>query len=249
MEQNWKWDMEQNWIRLPLDGANNVRELGGIPAMGGKPTAWHAFLRSDQLSKVTNKDREMLLAYGVRTVIDLRSESETVQCPDHAELLSAVQYHHIPFIEIDVSPQGQAETVERLRDLSSLYLSLLEQRDVIRLLFDRIAQAPRGCILFHCTAGKDRTGVLSMLLLMLAGVDRQDCVANYIQSYTNLTRNPAFLYLRENGYHSLICSDASDIETAYDSVASAPGGIQGFLHNCGVTDSCMEQVQKRLWIS
>lgn len=237
--------MGKNWIRLPLDGAYNVRELGGLPAMGGEQTAWHAFLRSDQLSELTDRDIEMLLDYGVRTVIDLRSDSETGESPDRPKLLSCVRYSHIPFIEIDISPEGQAKTIESLRDLGNLYLSLLGRRDVVRQLFMEIEQAPEGCILFHCTAGKDRTGVLSLLLLMLAGVDRQDCETNYMQSFINLTRNPEFMYLSENGYHGLVRSDAGDIDRAYEHIASYFGGIRGFLRDCGISDSCMDQVRAR----
>lgn len=107
-------------------------------------------------------------------------------------------------------------------------------------------EAPDGCILFHCTAGKDRTGVLALMLLMLAGVDRQDCETNYMQSFTNLTRNPQFAYLSQNGYHYLVRSDAEDIDKAYNHIASYPHGIKGFLEGCGISRACMERVCHRM---
>lgn len=214
--------------------------------MDGHQTAWHAFLRSDQLSGLTAEDREMLLAYGLSTVIDLRSPGETEKRPDSQELLESILYCHIPFMEADISPEGQAGALDSLQDLGSLYLSLLERKDVIRQLFRQMDEAPDGCILFHCTAGKDRTGVLALMLLMLAGVDRQDCETNYMQSFTNLTRNPQFAYLSQNGYHYLVRSDAEDIDKAYDHIASCPHGIKGFLEGCGISRACMERVCHRM---
>lgn len=237
--------MEQNWIRLPLKGAHNVRELGGIPARDGRQTGWHRFLRADQLSQLTENDREMLLAYGVTSIIDLRSESETAAGPDSPQLLRCVEYYHIPFMEADLSPQGQARIKEELRSLSGLYVSLLKREHIVRRLFMHIEQAPPGCVLFHCTAGKDRTGVLSLLLLMLAGVDKQDCQANYMQSFTNLTRDDRFNRMSKSGYHHLVRSDAQDIEPAYDYIASFPQGIYGYLAGCGLTESCIKNVQAR----
>lgn len=213
--------------------------------MDGRQTGWHGFLRGDQLSDLTDRDIEILLDYGVKTVMDLRSASETAKRPDHPDLLNRVRYCHIPFLEEDLSPQGQADMKEALQDLSGLYLSLLKRKTVIRQIFLEIQSAPQGCILFHCTAGKDRTGVLSLLLLMLAGANRQDCQTNYMQSFTNLTRNEIFTRLSEKGYYHLVRSEADDIMPSYDYIASFPQGILGFLHDCGVPASCVEQVRLR----
>lgn len=237
--------MNRNWIRLPLKGADNVRELGGLPAMDGRQTAWHRFLRADQLAGLTAEDMELLLSYGVKTVIDLRSASEAAVHPDSPQLLKHVEYYRIPFMEADLSPQGQARLADIPQDLGVMYLALLKKKEVIRQLFTRMELAPEGCILFHCTAGKDRTGVLALMLLMLAGADRQDCLTNYIQSFINLTRNERFTQLSQNGYHSLIRSDAEDITAPYDYIESFPQGIRGFLWDCGVSASCMEHVKER----
>lgn len=238
--------MKRNWIRLPLDGAYNVRELGGLPAKDGTQTAWHRFLRADHLEELTGRDAEMLLAYGVRTVIDLRSPSETAEHPDYAGLLTRVEYHNIPFLEQDLSPQGQAWEKEHLVDLSTLYLSLLKRHSIIKTVLETIAAAPDGCILFHCAVGKDRTGVLALLLLMLAGVDKQDCQTNYMQSFTNLTRRELFRQMKDSEYGILVQSDADYIAAAYDYVAARDQGIDGFLKECGISAGCIAGVRRRI---
>lgn len=238
--------MKRNWIRLPLEGAHNVRELGGLPAQGGKQTAWHRFLRADCLEELTERDAALLLEYGVRTVIDLRSPSETVQHPDYAGLLASVEYHNIPFLEQDLSPQGQAWAKEQLMDLSSLYLSLLKRQQILKTILEQMEAAPDGCVLFHCAVGKDRTGVVALLLLMLAGVDKQDCQTNYMQSFTNLTRSEVFRQLKDSEYARMVKSDVEYIEAAYDYVAAWDHGIDGFLRDCRITADCISGIRRRM---
>lgn len=239
-------DMKRNWIRLPLDGAHNVRELGGLPAKGGRQTAWHRFLRADSLEELTDRDTELLLGYGVNTVIDLRSPSETVQHPDYAGLLARVEYHNIPFMEQDLSPEGQAWAKEQLADLSSLYISLLKRKNIVKAVLEQIAAAGDGCLLFHCAVGKDRTGVLALLLLMLAGVDKQDCQTNYMQSFTNLTRREVFRKLKDSEYAKMVQSDVEYIEAAYDYVMAWDQGIDGFLKDCRITADCIADIRCRM---
>lgn len=238
--------MKRNWIRLPLQGACNVRDLGGLPTADGRQTQWHRFLRSDNLHELTDDDMEKLKAYGVKMVIDLRSRAEAEKHPDRAEILSWVEYHNIPFLEEDLSPEGQAAAKEKLTGLSQLYLGLLKRKPVIKELFERIAEVQDGCVLFHCAVGKDRTGVLAMLLLMLAGVDRQDCQANYMQSFVNLTRKEWFRHIKESALNELIRSDAEFITAAYDYVADFAGGIDGFLMDCEISPECIAEVRGRI---
>lgn len=238
--------MKRNWIRLPLEGACNVRELGGYSTMDGMQTGWHRFLRSDNLSGLTETDVAKLLEYGVSTVIDLRSKSEIIKHPDHAGLLTQVQYLGIPFLEEDLSPEGQEQLRGKNIDYSDLYLALLRRSQIIKELFEQIAAAPKGCVLFHCAVGKDRTGVLAMLLLALAGVDKQDCQTNYMQSFVNLNRKEEFRQLNDTEYSGLLRSDPEFIEAAYDIVTGYSGGIEGFLQSCGISAECIVTVRRRI---
>lgn len=207
--------MQQNWIRLPLQGATNARELGGIPCRSGQ-TAWHRFLRSDELSGLSGQDVCFLLEYGVTTIIDLRSPAEIEKAPDHPDLLKATAYHSIPFIQEDVSPEAQADFMRNLSNLWELYKYLILQKSSVKQIFETIANAPDGAVLFHCTAGKDRTGITALLLLMLAGVDTQDCQANYMQTYVHLTRNDKFAKLLGTKAEYLLESSPETIARAYD---------------------------------
>lgn len=89
---------------LALAGTRNTRELGGYPAACGRKTRRHAFLRSDGLSGLTDKDVQMLLDYGVCCVVDLRSESETAAAPSRLADVPGVDYYSIPMLDEAASP-------------------------------------------------------------------------------------------------------------------------------------------------
>ncbi len=179
---------ESNWQRLPLTGAYNVRDLGGYP-VGMRQTKWHAFLRGDKLHDMTDEDCDFVYRYGVRTVIDLRSEAETKRDPDRVCNEGGIAYVRASLSDED--PEDPA-IIKKLSEVvaegnftpKDIYVYYLENKSSIRTIFRAMAQAPENtAILFHCSDGKDRAGIISMLLLMLAGVSRTDCIADYMASY------------------------------------------------------------------
>lgn len=242
---------ERTWARLPLDGALNVRELGGYPTANGSQTQYHRFLRSDCLNRLSTYDVRFLYDYGVRAVIDLRDASEVADSPDSL-LGSDVAYANIPLLEFNAA---EAEKVQKHLDentfsMEAIYRHILEHYEGVRACFRFMADAPEGCILFHCAVGKDRTGILAMLLLSLAGVDKWDIVADYVQTWPNLMRDEAF---REDWYdparalyRSGMSSAPEFIEFAYDALEEEHHGVEGYLLECGVPDQDVAKVRQRL---
>ena len=168
---------------LVLAGTRNTRELGGYPAACGRKTRRHAFLRSDGLSGLTDKDVQMLLDYGVCCVVDLRSESETAAAPSRLADVPGVDYYSIPMLDEAASQGFTGGMPERMGDV---YVKLLSGRgDAFARIIRIFAQHSGGTVLFNCTAGKDRTGVTAMLLLLLAGVPCEIVVADYSVSEAN----------------------------------------------------------------
>ncbi len=238
----------QNWVRLPLEGAFNVRELGGLPTRGGGQTAWHRILRSDDISRLTDNDVRFLQEYGVSMVIDLRSPSEAAEKADRLGTHCGMQYANIPLMDdADLSKASQMELADNV-SMADMYVEMLEHKEAVKRVFDIIADAPDGCVLFHCAAGKDRTGVLAMLLLMLAGADKQDCLNNYIQSYVNLTRDDRYneMVKAYSAVKHMMESRPEYLEGAYQYVNGFFGGIEGYLESCGVSNQKIFCVRDRL---
>ena len=248
---------ELDWTRLPLEGAHNVRELGGYPVSGGGQTRYHRFLRADGLNNLTEHDREFLYGYGVRTVIDLRDSFEVEQDPDQM-IGGDVVWANYPLLGLNIA---DFESVQSFDDLerqwtqnppafTEVYDMILSARENIRRCFELIAEAPEGCVLFHCMAGKDRTGILAMLLMSLAGCDKWDCVASYMQSRVNLMRNGWYAADWERqeemeGRENFSDSPIYAIDHAWETV-QAQGGVVPYLRACGVTHDQLAVVRSRL---
>lgn len=161
---------------LPLEGAYNVRDLGGYPAAGGQTVRKGQFLRGASLSHLTASDRTFLLQYGLAAIIDLRSPFEAERNPDPD---FGIPVFSFPLLDSLNSKDFQGALPE---SLSQMYIQLLDQCSSVFAAIFRFMSQSDGCALFHCTAGKDRTGLCAMLLLSLAGVDDDTIIADYAAS-------------------------------------------------------------------
>ncbi len=233
------------WVRLPIKNAFNVRELGGYPVNGGQ-TAYGRFLRADSLHQLCEEDIRFLKAYGVRTVIDLRSSAERMEKPENeiVEKMGAV-YHHMPLFE-DVT-SADAETRGSDVRLWQIYQWLLGMPEKLLPVLECMADAPEGCVVFHCAAGKDRTGIIAMLLLLLAGAEPADCVTNYMQSEMNLRRSRAWRNQPEyEKYHRFLSSAQEDMEACCEWMEEKWDGVEDYLQKGGMRRSSMEKLKMRL---
>lgn len=236
----------ENMVRLPLEKAYNVRELGGYCTGDKKVTAWHRFLRSDAVDKLTEGDVSFLKEYGLKTVIDLRSDEEAERDPDVFVNNNEIDYYHLPLMTEqvdDVTINADSFHIE----LKSFYLALLKETNKIKKIMDAIAMAKEGCILFHCTAGKDRTGIIAMLLLGLANVNRTDIIANYEISYTILSANPNLKFDPSRTDISVIFSKPETISACLDYITENFQDIFGYLYSCGVSTENITKIKQRLF--
>lgn len=168
-------------VPLPLKSIRNARDLGGYPFTttdGTRgTTAFRAFVRAGSLRGISAGDIEALHQYGVRRIVDLRSPFELKYMPDDFSRgrRRGFEYVSVPMLD-QLNSSGFGDALpERMSDV---YIQLLdEDADDIRSVMESLDGD--GVSLFHCRAGKDRTGVIAMLLLGLAGVDDDHIVADY----------------------------------------------------------------------
>ena len=171
--------MMQYERHIRLEGAHNVRDLGGYPTAAGRTTRWRAFLRADALHGLTPADMQTLLDLGLRTIIDLRSDIEISRQPSAFIGHDAVRYHHVPLFDGLAPVDAMAQKMTAF-DLSTRYADAAEHcRPAISRVAAIIAMAEEGTVLFNCTAGKDRTGIVAAMLLSLAGVDNEEIATDY----------------------------------------------------------------------
>jgi protein-tyrosine phosphatase len=159
---------------LPLRGTYNVRDLGGYVAAGDRVTRWRTLLRSDALHRLDAEAHAVLDAIGVRTVVDLRSDEEVQRAPDQLSGLS-LRVLHRPLY----APRTPMATVPR-RTLAETYVSLIDERPQALVGAVRELAAPDALpAIVHCTAGKDRTGMVVALVLSAIGVEHDVIVEDF----------------------------------------------------------------------
>lgn len=183
--------------RLPLSETYNLRDLGDFPINLNQSTKSHQFLRSDALEKVTDSEMKYLSEYGLKLIIDLRNDSEVLKHPDSICHFSEFVYERVPLLnKIKMKDQDNQMAKDLYsRSLNEIYLDIIHSYDEIRTIFNLFKEYQNHCILFHCSAGKDRTGIITFLLLKLAGVSDLDIIADYEVSFTYLL--PRTMKLKE----------------------------------------------------
>ena len=165
---------------LLWDGCNNVRDLGGLRTCDGRITRWGAIVRSDTPARLTEAGWSALYAYGIRTIISLRTDGM-----EEDELTIPPGYADITAVQAAIEDFTDKEFVQQwvVTDFwgTPLYFkdAFLRWPERHAAVISAIARARPGGVLFHCIRGYDRTGIIALLLLALAGVMPDDIITDY----------------------------------------------------------------------
>jgi protein tyrosine/serine phosphatase len=241
---------------LTWDGCLNVRDLGGFPADGGE-TRFGSVVRADSVSQLTRAGWEALAGYGVRTVLDLRGDHEREDDPPrdlHVEVL------HVPFMEASEEEWEEiAAELEALVDepvpvaTRDAYLIFLERfRPNVGAAVRAVAHAPEGAVVIHCVGGKDRTGLLTALLLYLAGVPVEEIAADYALSEERLRpRHEKWIEAAQSDAERrqleriAQCPPEAIVEV-FAELGRRYGSVEDYLRAAGVSDEELELARARL---
>jgi protein-tyrosine phosphatase len=183
-------DRASNPARLvALEAVHNFRDLGGYKTSDGRTTKWRTLFRADGLYRLTPGDVVLLEPLGLRTVIDLRSDTELAERGRFPVDAHPVVFHHLPIIDATWSTTDQPAYQ---RDEDFLIRAYQEMLTVgaprFAMAFEALAQPDALPAVFHCAAGKDRTGLLAALLLGSLGVSHDDIVADYALTVEGMAR-------------------------------------------------------------
>ncbi len=184
--------MERCYRRLPLDGLLNARDLGGYPTGDGRMTHFHALVRSEAPQKLTEADLAFLQDYGIKTSIDFRGDREVDRQPSALKDAGWLRYVRSPTFNEQVAfasrqkRQRPGPAMTAFVDWGEKYIEMAEDCwQWARTTLEIIAESEGG-VLYNCTTGKDRTGMISALVLGICGVPDNDIVADYCISQVYL---------------------------------------------------------------
>ena len=244
---------DQRERRLAWDGCLNARDLGGYATADGRETRWGRVVRSASLEALTPAGQDALAAYGVRTVVDLRSADELAAFPnpfaaDEEAKRHGIAYIHAPLVDPAAGDPPPFTT------LADLYAGMFDRFACqIAGVMTTIAGAAEGGVLVHCRAGKDRTGLICALLLDLARVDRATIAADYAlnaeclreQELDYVENGPGDRAEREK-ILTVYAPTAAVMTETLDRLAARHGGAEPYLLQAGVSTGEIAALRERL---
>lgn len=243
---------------IPLQGAWNVRTFAGLQGRHG-PIPANAFVRTADLGRLTDADRDALVAAGVKLDIDLRTADEEAQSPDLLARDDRFDYQRISLMGTE-KMDLQKMMASFPDSLGEAYVQWLDySQPQFKQVFRRIAAQQDGAVLFHCTAGKDRTGIIAGLLLDLAGVSKAEIVHNYAISAHYLEGQPKdsamnaqlMALVKQNPeigrkMAGMAGTAPDNMEQFLAALHSQYGGAEGYLKAIGVSEQEIQQLKVRL---
>lgn len=238
---------------LEWDGCLNVRDLGGVPLPGGGETRRGVLVRSDNIRQLTESGWRALAAHGVVRIVDLRWPEELADDEPPGVDIDVV---HVSLLgELDPEYRDDIDAYMAAEDPAGYwaesYTSMLEEyREHFGDALGAIA-AVDGPVVFHCAAGKDRTGLIAALLLRLAGVSVAEVARDYSLTFDMLERGPRAWVNEVEGRAwerrmFMQHTPPGAMERALAGLEERYGDVEGYLRACGLVDEQIDRLRARL---
>jgi len=242
---------------MDLDGPANFRDLGGYPTLDGRTTQRGRVFRSDSLSFLSDRDIARLRDdWGVRTVIDLRAGHE-VEEHGHGPLSEHVRQLHLPIVDQTREPPQPRKLLRRapkFQTLDQIYAFMLkEYADRFGTVLRAIASTGAAPVVFHCAAGKDRTGLVSMLLLGVCNVADELIVADFSLTEARMPEIVARHTARAEANDRLpevagqqYGAQPTTMQTVLQELRAAHGSVEAYVRGAGVGDETIGRIRALL---
>ncbi len=255
-----------NLRKLPFEQAHNFRDLGGYQSRDGRQLKWGMIYRTDKLSALSEEDQKYLQRLALRRIVDFRSDEERLSAP-HALPIDcdiridampiAVEAAQIELVTARLKQENvsagdmEAMLIDANREMISRYTPVYRQWIQSLLHTDHYPQ------LFHCTAGKDRTGLAAALLLHALDVPEETIMEDYLatndytEAYTEQTITQIFamklLPVSEEVIRALFRVQPQFINAAFDTISESYGNLQNYFeHGLGFTPSQQQDLRDLL---
>lgn len=243
---------------VPLQAVHNFRDLGGYVGLDGKRLRSGILYRADGLQRLTPADVEVVAGLGIRTVVDLRTDDELASVGTFPRDRLAVQFHHVPILDVTWKAMEMPVFDRAVDFLHYAYVDMLEtSRERFRDAFVTVVEAADEPVVFHCMAGKDRTGLLSMLLLGSLGVSNHDIAEDYGLTTAAIRRfrdwvaehHPDRLHFFDDDASHHMSSDPEAMRRLLSDIDVEHGGVVGLVSSMGVDTDVVTLLRRRMFDS
>ncbi len=221
-----------------LETTQNTRDLGGYRKVDGTLTQSLTLVRSDVQKYPSERDIAFLRDNGITTIVDMRREKDMAKAPSKFADVDDFTYITCPIEEDGSSPTC-------LDEIPPCYMRIAHAENMMAI-FRSIANAQSG-VLFHCTAGKDRTGVVSAILLMLVGVDAKTIIEDYVLTAEyGRARFEAVRQKFPDADMRLVIPCRANMEGFLRLFTETYGDAESYLHRLGLTETEIVHIKEKL---
>jgi protein-tyrosine phosphatase len=242
---------------VELDGVFNFRDLGGYPTQDGRSLRWRTLFRADGLGRLTADDLETLRPIALRSVVDLRTAREIDERGRFPFETYPVAFHHLSIIDTTWDRErARTEDLPATEFLHQAYTSMLaEGSHRFAAVFAVLADTDALPAVFHCAAGKDRTGLLAALLLGALGVEAHDIIADYALTQVTMERFIERVRSESTGAslidaapQAFFAAEPAAMARVLDDLEHSHGSVHAYVRAIGVPADVLSRLEDLLLV-
>ncbi len=246
---------------IAVEGAENIRDVGGLFTQRGEQVRWGLLYRSGSLSEIEEDDFDRLAALNIKTICDFRTDTEVTQDPDQWPNLAQIRTVRLPIGNDSLDSKTVMKQInepdfdaDRFMEKANREFVLLHS-DRFRAFMSLVLEKRNYPLLYHCSAGKDRTGIASALILSALGVERASIMQEYLLSNyylhavgeDKLQQAAIFYDIDQDKLRALMNVKANYIQAAFSTIDSLYGGVDQYLcQQLGVCKAEVAQLKRQL---
>jgi protein-tyrosine phosphatase len=234
---------------LPFDAVFNFRDLGGYESADGRTVKWRTLFRADGVHRLTSDD---IAPLNLRTVIDLRTPEEHERARFTHD---SIGLHHLPILQASWDRDAFTNVNDAVAFLSDRYVDMLtEGRESIAGALRLMADPDAYPLVFHCAAGKDRTGVVAAIVLSVLGVSDDDIADDYSLSRLGMgpfrewiiANFPDFADAMSQQPEAFLAAPAEAMHLFLERLRASFGSVDAYVSGLGVGDDVIDAVRENL---
>jgi len=224
--------------RKPFVYVSNLRDLGGYTTESGNITKYEKIFRSSAIYKLTNEEEKYFEDIGVKAAIDLRMPEEIERHPSAFFDSKKIKYFNFPLSNAWPSLEDE---------VPNTYFNIIKDHKSMSNIMKTIANTDGG-VVFHCTAGKDRTGIVASLLLLLAGVVEEDIFADYMITYAYIYKGVRIMHEEDPDLPAFVGTiKVEHLEKTIERLNDIYGNVEGYLKEIGLTNEEVKKLKNKLF--
>ena len=223
--------------RFFINKTTNMRDIGGYAIGQNKIVKEGKIIRTDCVTNLNNEEVDKLIEMGFTTIIDLRNDNEM---SEKKSVFADHDSFDCKHIELDGKiPNSQEEVLDS-------YIKMLNAKEEIKEIFEILANA-NGGVIYHCSAGKDRTGVVTACILKFLGVDDKDIIVDYLASGVFLRERLTMFAnsVKDKDIFQIINPNYETMSGLLKYIDNEYGSIVDYLKSCNISEECLDQIKSK----